>query len=102
MTLASHFHHEITLQGFTSLLIAVAGLVALFAALRLRWRARLPLGVVGLALGIFGGYRLAEAFALSHNHLCHAHSSDSCSGNESHDQDGHTHRFGSRAAKPED
>jgi hypothetical protein len=44
--------------------------------------------------------RLVEVPALRHNHLCHAHNFNPCKGDNAHDEDGHTHWFGGRAARP--
>ena len=82
-------------------LLVVAGLVALFFVWRLEGRGRLPLLLVGLVVVGVGAYRTAEVPALQHNHLCHAHNYNPCSGDNAHDEDGHTHWFGGRAARPE-
>lgn len=49
---------------------------------------RLGLAALALAALAAGGWQVAEAGAASHNHLCHAHNSDSCG--HTHDEDGHT------------
>jgi hypothetical protein len=100
--LASHFHDEIVRQAVTAPLLIVAG--AVLAVAGVVWRARRPAPVllaVGLLMAAVGLYRLAEVPALRHNHLCHAHNFNPCSGDNAHDEDGHTHRFGRRAARPD-
>ena len=58
-------------------------------------------GLVAVALVLLGlgAWQAAQAGAASHNHLCHAHNSDSCG--QTHDEDGHTHRLGGWAAEQE-
>ena len=102
MVLASHFHDEIVRQATTSVLLIVAGLVLIaIGALRLARRGGRLLVGAALAVTVIGGFRLAETSALRHNHLCHAHNFNPCRGDHAHNEDGHTHRFGGRAAKPE-
>ena len=101
MLLAHHFHDAIVRQAITAPLVIVAGLVLLFFARAFhRWPRRLVF-VVGLLVVAAGVYRLVEAPALRHNHLCHAHNFNPCTGDYLHDEDGHTHWFGGRAARPE-
>jgi hypothetical protein len=101
MILAHHFHDEIVRQAIISPLLVLAALVALFFFWGLEGRGRLPLLVVAVAIVVFGLYRTVEVPALQHNHLCHAHNFNPCSGGNAHDEDGHTHWFGGRAARPQ-
>lgn len=101
MIVAHHFHDDIVRQAITSPLLIVAGLVLVFFARALhRWPRRLVL-VVATVVAVAGLYRLVEVPALRHNHLCHAHNFNPCKGDSAHDEDGHTHWFGGRAARPE-
>lgn len=101
MIVAQHFHDEIVRQAVTSPLLIVAGLVLVFFARAFRrWPRRLVF-VVGMVVSVAGLYRLVEVPALRHNHLCHAHNFNPCKGDNAHDEDGHTHWFGGRAARPE-
>jgi hypothetical protein len=101
MVLGHHFHDTIVRQAITSPLLILFGLVVLvFVKAFHRW-ARWGVLVVGMVLAATGVYRLVEVPALRHNHLCHAHNFNPCKGDNAHDDDGHTHWFGGRAAKPE-
>ena len=101
MFLAHHFHDEIVRQAITSPLRIVAGLVVLFFAKAFHRWPRWAVFAIGLIIAVTGVYRLVEVPALRHNHLCHAHNYNPCSRDNAHDEDGHTHWFGGRAAKPE-
>ena len=101
MVLGHHFHDMIVRQAVTSPLLILAGIVLLFFAKAFHRWPRWLLFAAGLVVAGAGAYRLAEVPALSHNHLCHAHNYNPCSGDNAHDEDGHTHWFGGRAAKPE-
>jgi hypothetical protein len=102
MVLATHFHDEIVRQAITSPILIVAGLalaaVGVVRLARRRWWLAIALGTLVAATGV---YRLVEVPALRHNHLCHAHNFNPCRGDNAHDDDGHTHWFGRRAAKPQ-
>jgi hypothetical protein len=99
--LASHFHDEIVRQALTSPLLIVTGVVVgVVGMARLGRRGGGLLLAVGLLVAVIGLYRLVEVPALRHNHLCHAHNYNPCSGDYAHDEDGHIHWFGSRAAQP--
>lgn len=99
MLLASHFHAEITAHAASAVVLIGAGLAGVLVARRFGWRRSWPLVLLAIVVTSFGGYRVAEAGALSHNHLCHAHNSDSCG--TDHDKEDHTHWFGGRAARLE-
>ncbi|MEW6474888.1 MAG: hypothetical protein AB1679_21770 [Actinomycetota bacterium] len=101
--LAYHFHDLITRQFVTSLLVLLVAVVLFMAASRTyrsepgrNWL----LAGLGILVAAFGLYRLAEVPALHHNHLCHAHNSDSCTSDHAARKDDHTHWFGGRAAEP--
>ena len=97
---ASHHTGMITAQFFTSvLLLGLAVLV--FAVAMAKERFVVIAAVAALAVSGIGAYRLAEVFALQHNHLCHAHHHDMCN-NDNAARDEHTHGdhwFGGRAAR---
>ena len=101
MVLAHHFHDMIVRQAMTSPLLILGGIVLLFFATAFPGWSRWLVVAVALAIATAGVYRLVEVPALSHNHLCHAHNYNPCRGDSAHDEDGHTHWFGGRAAKPE-
>ena len=100
--LASHFHDEIVRQALTAPILIVAGLVVVgLGVIRLGRRGGGLLLAIGVLAAVTGTYRLVEVPALRHNHLCHAHNYNPCSGDNAHDEDGHTHWFGGRTARPD-
>lgn len=97
---ASHHTDMITAQFFTSVLLLGLGVLVFVAALAKERLVALA-AVFALAFSGIGAYRLAEVFALQHNHLCHAHHHDMCN-NDNVARDEHTHGdhwFGGRAAR---